>query len=76
MVDREFLKTKLSSYEDWKHCITVSCQIPLTRDYIDKRISELNDSSNQHTQTFINSWGKSHLQQVLSWFKQAKLEIK
>lgn len=66
---------KLDTYEDWKHCITVICDIPLTLDYIEKRIADLNDPKSYHTQRFIETWGKSHLKQVISWFEQAKCEI-
>ena len=59
---------KLDTYEDWKHCITVLCKINLTKNYIEKRIDELNDLDNYHTKKFINAWGKEHLQKVIGWF--------
>ncbi len=66
----------LATYEDWKHCITELCDIPLTPDYIEKRITELCDPDNDHTKRFINVWGESHLKRTIGWFKQAKQEIK
>ena len=66
---------KLDTYEDWKNCITVICGIPLTAEYIDMRLVDLNDPKSFHTQRFIETWGKPHLQRVISWFKQAKSEV-
>ena len=67
---------KLNTYEDWKHCITVLCGIPLTPNYIDKRLADLNNPNNHHTQKFIETWGNAHLQRVIGWFEQARQEIK
>ena len=66
----------LATYEDWKHCITELCGIPLTPDYIEKRIAELSDPNNDHTRRFINVWGENHFERTLGWFKQARQEIK
>ena len=63
---------KLSSYEDWKHCITVLCGIPLTPDYIEQRIAALSDPSNFETKKFRDIWGEEHLQRVIGWFEQAR----
>ncbi len=65
----------LATYEDWKHCITKLCGIPLTPDYIEKRITELSDANNDHTKRFIDVWGEPHLNRTVGWFKQAKQEI-
>ena len=70
----EELLSKLKTYEDWKHCITVQCGIPLTLDYIEKRLTDLNDPSNYHTQKFVSLWGEPHRQQVIDWFQHAKQE--
>ncbi|MEM6780819.1 MAG: hypothetical protein AAF569_03050 [Pseudomonadota bacterium] len=67
---------KFSTYDDWKHCITELCDIPLTPDYIEKRIAELNDQNNHHTHKFIDVWGEPHLQKVIGWFEQARQEFK
>lgn len=66
---------KLSTYTDWKHCITVSCNIPLTSAYIEARLIELNDISNYNTKKFVSTWGEAHLSRVIGWFEQAKQEI-
>jgi len=62
---------KLNTYDDWKHCITVLCGIPLTPDYIEKRLAELKNPNDYKTQKFIDTWGEQHLKKVISWFEQA-----
>lgn len=65
---------KLASYDDWKHCITLECGIPLTQDYIERRIAALNDPKDHHTRKFVSAYGKSHLAKVIGWFETAKKE--
>ena len=62
---------KPSNYDEWQHCITVSCGIPLTPDYIEQRLSDLKDPSNFHTQKFKSTWGEAYLETVLGWFERA-----
>ena len=45
------------TYEEWKHCITVDCAIPLTPHFVQERIAALTDKRDFHTQKFIESWG-------------------
>ncbi len=66
----------LNTYDEWKRCITVLCGIPLTTDYINRRITDLNDPSNQHTQQFIETWGDGHLRRVIGYFEQARRELR
>ncbi|MEL7231715.1 MAG: hypothetical protein AAGJ85_04315 [Pseudomonadota bacterium] len=63
------------SYEDWKHCITVKCDIPLTAQYIDGRIAALTDDGDFNTQKFIERWGAKHHARTVEWFKRAKEEL-
>lgn len=64
-----------NSYEAWKHCITVKCKIPLTEQYINERLQELENTSDYHTQQFVNSYGDQHRQRVIRWFQQAKSDL-
>ena len=64
-----------TSYEDWKHCITVSCDIPLTPQYVQQRIATLTDESDLHTQKFVETWGEAHLARTIAWFRQAEAEL-
>ena len=64
-----------TTYEDWKHCITVSCDIPLTPSYVRERIEALSDEKDFHTQRFIERWGQQHHERTLAWFRQAASEL-
>ena len=64
-----------TTYEEWEHCITVDCGIPLTADYIAGRIKALNDMSDLHTQKFVERWGEGHRTQTLAWFEEAATRI-
>ena len=64
-----------TSYEDWKHCITVSCDIPLTPQYVQERIAALSDQEDYHTRRFVEHWGQAHLDRTLGWFRQAEAEL-
>ena len=65
----------LRTYDDWKHCITELCKIPLTADYVAARLTELRDIQNHNTQKFVGSWGEAHRKQVIAWFEQAETEL-
>ena len=62
-------------YNDWKHCITVKCGIPLTAGYVTQRITALNNARDHHTQKFRETWGDEYLNQVIGWFETAKSEL-
>lgn len=65
----------LRTYDDWKHCITELCRIPLTPDFVARRLKELRDVGHYNTQRFVSSWGEGHRQQVIAWFEQAQSEL-
>jgi len=65
----------LQNFDDWKHCITEICKVPLTPDFVAKRLKELRDTKNFDTQKFVASWGEPHRQQVIAWFEQAETEL-
>lgn len=65
----------LKSYEDWKHCITMLCGIPLTGPYIEQRLAALRDPANNTTQKFVAMWGEQHRLRVIGWLEQAQQEM-
>ena len=65
----------LRSYEDWKHCITVLCGIPLTGPYVAQRLTDLRDQADPKTQKFVATWGEQHRLRVIAWFEQAQREL-
>lgn len=71
--------TSLSSfptnYQQWRHCIEVDCGIPLTPEFVDKRLAALQNSKDPKTQAFEKLYGVDHLQMTIAWFKQAEAEL-
>lgn len=65
----------LKTYEDWKHCITVLCGIPLSLPYVEQRLAALRNSADYGTQKFVAIWGEDHLVRVIAWFEQAEREL-
>ena len=64
-----------TTYEEWKHCITVECGIPLTIGYVKERIVALGNNKDLHTQKFLQIWGAAHHAQTLAWFQRAADEL-
>ncbi|MEM7176608.1 MAG: hypothetical protein AAGD47_02440 [Pseudomonadota bacterium] len=64
-----------TTYEDWEHCITVKCGIPLTAEFVAERIAALQDTSDYSTRRFIESWGEAHLNRTLEWFQEAQQRL-
>jgi hypothetical protein len=62
------------SYSAWKHCITVQCGIPLTVEYLHRRIAELKSATSYDVQRFRQIYGESHWRKVLMWFEMALKE--
>jgi len=58
------------TFEQWRHCIEHHCGIPLTTEFAEKRVRELENPGNEHTQRFIQSYGARHHVRVLNWFRQ------
>lgn len=65
----------LRTYDDWKHCITEICKVPLTAEFVEQRLRDLRDQQSFETQKFIRSWGEPHLGQVIAWLEQARSEL-
>ena len=59
------------TYEEWEHCITVQCGIPLTAVFVASRIEALEDEGDFSTQKFIEQWGQAHHAKTLDWFRRA-----
>ena len=64
-----------ASYEQWRECIEVRCKIQLTAAFINERLKELQDGGNSRTQTFAKLYGAEHLQNTITWFRQAQEEL-
>ncbi len=65
----------VNTYDDWRHCITVLCRIPLTEAYIEERLAALRNPADHGTQKFVATWGEAHRERVLGWFEWAKRDL-
>lgn len=65
----------LENYEDWKHCITVKCNIPLTKTFVEERLVELKDTSNPKTIQFTKLYGSDHMNTIIRHLEQASFEL-
>ena len=63
------------SYEEWKHCITVKCRIPLTTDFVAKRIAALSNERDPTTARFVALYGDAYRLRTIRWFEQARSEL-
>lgn len=59
------------SYAAWRHCIIVECGIPLTVEFIQRRLAVLTNPKEYETQRFAEVYGVGHLEAVRAWFQQA-----
>jgi hypothetical protein len=60
-----------TNFQEWYHCITISCGIELTPQFIDERLKALHNPQDSYTAAFTKQYGASHLQNVIGWYKQA-----
>ena len=58
-------------FESWKKCITEKCNIELTEDFINKRITSLSDLNSNERNKFIALYGESWAKTILTYFNQA-----
>ena len=61
-----------TNYAEWHECITVHCGIPLTPDFITRRLIALRQSESEETIRFRRLYGDQHWQNVMHSFLQAK----
>ena len=63
------------TYEQWRHCITVICNQPLTQEYIEERIKALNSTTDHMTVKFVQLYGDAQRIRTLEWFERARREL-
>lgn len=63
-----------NTYSEWRDCIEIRCQIPITASYCRERIEDLTQMKSHHATQFRKLYGAEYTQQVLSWFQQALQE--
>lgn len=63
------------NYVEWKRCITISCGIQLTPQFVEQRLGALDDPRDFTTQKYVQVWGEAQLALVRQWFLQARQEL-
>jgi hypothetical protein len=63
------------TYEQWRHCITMDCGIPLTRAYAQERLAVWGNPSAEETRRFEQLYGPAHRERVLQWFAQSLKQL-
>ena len=63
------------TYDQWRHCITVDCGIPLTANFVTERLAVWRDEHAKETRRFRKLYGDDHWRAVLGWFEQAEREL-
>lgn len=62
-------------YQEWRHCITLTCGQELNNAFIAKRIQALENRSDYMTKRFIELYGEAHRKRTLEWFVRAEKEL-
>jgi len=55
-------------FESWRICITKQCQIALTSDFAQQRLSIYKQLEHPETKLFIQWYGLAHYQRIINWF--------
>ena len=63
------------TYEQWRHCITVECSIPLTMEFVTRRLAVWRDETSAETARFRRLYGDAHWQAVIGWFEHAEHQL-
>ena len=63
------------TYEQWHHCITVECGVPLTAKFIAQRLAVWRDEQAKETTRFRSRYGDAHWCAVVAWFERAEQEL-
>ncbi len=64
-----------TTYDAWRHCIEEHCQIPLTADFVARRLQELEDRQVYSTEQLHRRYGADHVKQLQQWFQRAADEL-
>lgn len=63
------------SYEEWQHCITVKCRMPLTAENVAQRLHAPDNTRDYHTGEFIDRRGQAHHHVTLARFHAAEKRL-
>ena len=60
-----------STYDEWRHCIEVKCQISLSENFCKERIKDLTEGKSRYATTFREQYGDHYTNEVVSWYQKA-----
>lgn len=60
------------TFEAWLVCITVTCGIELSPDFVSKRIAALKNTNDEHTRQLVRCYGQEHVAQLIQWFEKVQ----
>jgi hypothetical protein len=63
------------TYEQWQHCITVECGIPLTRAFAEERLAVWANPGAEEARRFEQLYGAAHRERVRQWFAQSLTQL-
>jgi hypothetical protein len=63
------------TYEQWRYCITVQCEIPLTRAFAEDRLAVSANPAADETRRFEQLYGVAHRERVRQCFAQALAQL-
>lgn len=63
------------TYEQWRHCITVECGIPLTRAFAEERLAVWSNPDSDETRRFEQLYGATHRERVRQWFERSLTQL-
>ena len=63
------------NYEQWRHCITVECGIPLTAEFVAQRLKVWRDETAEETARFRSLYGDTYWRAMTGWFEKAEAEL-
>ena len=64
------------TYEAWHRCMTHSCRIDLTPDFLAQRLAELKEGRSYDVARFRELYGEAHWTRVIAWFERALAEAR
>ncbi len=64
-----------TNYDEWRHCITVICQQPLTLDFVEERIQALTNPTDYMTVRFVELYGDGQRLNTLQWLEQERKRL-
>ena len=55
------------TFDEWQDCIVNKCNIPLTKEFTQKRLSVYLNKDDAETKKFISLYGEGHLNNIIGW---------